>query len=266
MNKEVMFEDKTISNSPSMKKWKDILEKIYKDIEAIRVTERLPEFLIAGGYCRDLLMKANNGFHDLDVFVSIPTDDELCDDYLWLYAERLQEVLGLGEGNISVHEGFRTYEGRDKADKDNRFNNILDLYCQANESYITVQFIGVNNADFSDPLDYVEKQFDIGACMCYYNGTEVVPSKLALVDILGKKFTIINDSPNSKERVKRFVNRYYPKPGKVTKADVWAQVYGKGFKPGEMQIFAARPNVGNFNINIQAVEADLARFNENIPE
>lgn len=199
------------------------LKEVYDLLCETKDEERLPPFLIAGGYCRDLVMyKASNGNKsflpnkDLDVFVSIPVDDELKDDILFLYAEQVCRGLGydLVRGRIMKYQPGKDYHGRTDGELDGhpRLDNIIELYLEGPHDYLTIQFIGVSNGDFTDPLAYVEKEFDIGACMCYYNGTEIVSSKHALVDILGKKFTIVNETPNSKNRVKRFVDRFYPDP------------------------------------------------------
>lgn len=228
----------------------ELLKTVYDIAEQIKGDNNLTPFLIAGGFLRDLCLTDIGVIkdaallpHDLDVFISTPTDDELSDDIPWLYAEKIAIALGVDPVTaIGTAVDEDKYAKGKATPKQPKLSNVINVYLDERHNWAVVQVIGVNDGDFSDPLAYVEKEFDIGACMCYYDGTRIKASKYAREDFVKKDFTIINDSPGSKDRQADFMQRFYPEAyaklndKKKASLDDWGRVLNPaGLKIGEFK-------------------------------
>lgn len=168
------------------------------DIEYILLLRHLHKIgfkstIIAGGYIRDLFFK--NEYKDVDIFLWHPRysdekilsysgviyqDFDINEEFLLDYVVEPNEKLGSPLQTLPSKKMEYLYT----------ISGIVDVWNVYHfDKDKQIQFIFVDE----EPIDYIAYSFDIGLCMCYFDGKKIRYTNNFMKDYINKTITICGE-------------------------------------------------------------------------
>lgn len=179
--------------------------------------------IVAGGAPRDIYH--NKPIKDIDVYLCEPSHNSVeinwgllpereaqLGDYYPLFLPYLAGVNTLG-ADISTTKVSNIHFTMKKLGIDGKTNSqgpeephITKIWELVAPNQLTMQFMFV---DIS-PIEFIENYFDVGLCMCYYDGNQLHYTTEFLHDTDNKQFTICGKSL-SEQQIARSLQEHIPR-------------------------------------------------------
>lgn len=151
-----------------------------------RIKQTIPSAIIAGGIIRDLYHGKN--FKDVDIYVPGSGHSESYSKKFWISQFDLSTDKHTLYGNDSINEFTGT-------ESDYSERNYIDMVWEIRKVSTLYNIIVVD----LDPVEYVERFFDVGLCKAYCDGKKIRLTSDFMYDSQYKQLTIVAEDMPKEE-------------------------------------------------------------------